>query len=28
MRGGFCYEIEDNSVIFFDVYQKNGADRL
>jgi len=27
VRGGFFYEIEDNSVIFFDVYHKKAADR-
>jgi hypothetical protein len=25
---GFCHEVTDNSVIFFDVYHKNAADRL
>ena len=25
---GFCHEVEDNSVIFFDVYHKNEANRV
>jgi hypothetical protein len=25
---GFCHEVEDNSVIFFDVYHKNEASRV
>jgi hypothetical protein len=25
---GFCHEVQDNSVIFFDVYHKNEADRI
>jgi hypothetical protein len=25
---GFCHEVKDNSVIFFDVYHKNEANRI